>query len=293
MIIKLERNPSVRVHRLVQTSEEWKAKWGKKLIIVSIGKKVVENVDELEESKLDIHEMSYVFINDPYKRIDGSLDGFQPLDNWLKPPKLLPIDLNNYFEKAPDSDVAFQITPTQESAILDCRYIHSFVVLEKTSRLMMVDFRESFKQMVKREYSKTTGMGVEEWLNLFLNELPKPLYGEKYTLPMVIDEEQFSVPFKPKWREMSIGYCFRCSSLKREISIITELERSLRVAPKWIEIYDNYFQICSRIRDAAKKQKRKIILIPIMVEGLEIGLRIKNSDLEKLEMEYSIGDYLA
>ena len=237
--------------------------------------------------------MSYVFINDSHLQLEGTIDYYHPMSNWIAPPKVIPIDLNNYFEKATESDVAFQISPTMLAAMNDCRYIHSFVVLDRTTRLKNVDFRESFKQMISREYACSTASNVEKWLNTFLNELPKPIYNNEYCLPGLITEAQFTSPFKPKWSELSIGYCFRCASLKREITIITEIENSLKVAPKWITIYDNYFSVCKRIREASKRLKQRVVLKPIIVGDEEIGLQIKNDDLIKLDIDFSIGDYIA
>lgn len=279
MLIKREQLFPIPIYRILHSSNEWNSKWKKPFIVVSRKYKSISNVDRIEDIKLGLQDISCIFINHPKEKIEiqiPSLYFYERIDD-RDPPKLFPMDLNNLFIDSTKSDIALNITPIQRAILEDPRYIHEVNILDKTKRLMGVDFKKSFKEIITNEFTRNSPTNTEEFIEQYLREIPS------LRIPSVISDDMFSKEFKPKLKYMRIGYCFRCKDVRREISIISEMERQL-LPPRWITIYENYFGIVERIKSIAKKSKVKVISNEC--------IKIRSDYLDSLGLDYSIGDYI-
>lgn len=281
----------VQCYTITNPSSEFKKLYPKNWIVCSISKNQVVNVDKINDLAWHFSDSDYAFCYSQNTKDKKSTRAFDMFFGYFGPRNIESItstfDGHNYFigDKL-ESDLVLKIVPKTD--ISDPRLMNSIVIRNKCDFMKDVDLKQSIKLLLKQTYNdkylKTIDT-TEKWLISFLKELPFDLNNEPLKFPSKINDQLFKSKLNLDINNFKVGYCMR-TNMKNEINMVREIEQQLTPRNQRRTIYENYNKIVERIAEEAKKHKMKYTLNP------GISISIKTSDLDKLNLDYTVTDFI-
>ena len=275
-------------------SKEFKKKYPKNFITISLSRDDIKNVDKLSDIPYFLDDIDYLFTYDKetYKTLsEGEVWDWDTRTDEpdIELIRAIPCDLSRFFIDAKDeTDVILSITPQNiyKSPLL-CQPI---VVRLNHSFFETVDLKKSFNKIISNVYKKENFKNIkntEDWLLHILNEPPVGLFGEPYKFGKVISDDLFK---KEKFNftidDFIIGYNFRIPDIQEEFKCMQLIEKEFSNLNSDITIYNDYTNIIDKIEKACTEKNVKF------KKYKDISITMSANDFYKLDIDYQIINFL-